>query len=123
VTVPGGPLALSRWIDTGVVLSTAASDAPPPGTLRRNSKSEHTTAGNDGRSPSAGNIATRCDKWELASSNDLKDPEEGPRELSSRKVKSRIEAATSIRGVYFHNGIISRPPSPSPYHAQYRRRQ
>ena len=44
VIVPGASHALSRWIDTGVVLSTTASDAPPPGTLRCNSGSEHKTA-------------------------------------------------------------------------------
>jgi hypothetical protein len=64
---------------------------PPPGTLRCNSASEHTTAGNGSRSLSEGSIATRYDKRVLASSNVLKDAEEGPRELLSRKVKSRTE--------------------------------
>ena len=89
--VPGELHALSRCIDNAGVLSTTASDAPQPGTLRCNSGSEHTTAGNGSRSPSEGSIATRCDKRVLASSNVLKDAEEGPRELLSRKVKSRIE--------------------------------
>jgi hypothetical protein len=64
---------------------------PPSGTLRCNSASEHTTAGNGSRSLSAGSIATRYDKRVLANSNVLKDSEEGPRELLSRKVKSRTE--------------------------------
>jgi len=90
--VPDELHARFRCIDTGVVLSTTASDATPPGTPRCNSGSEHTTAGNGSRSLSAGSIATRCDKRVLASSNVLKDAEEGPRELLSRKVKSRTEA-------------------------------
>jgi len=89
--VPDELHALFRCVDTVAVLSTVASDAPPPGTLRCNSGSEHTTAGNGSRSLSAGSIATRCDKRVLESSNVLKDAEEGPRELLSRKVKSRIE--------------------------------
>ena len=92
VTVPGGPPALSRWIDIGVGPSTASSDAPPHGRCRYNSGSERTTAGNDDRSPSADSVATRSDKRVLARSNDLEHPEVGPRELLSRKVKSRIEA-------------------------------
>jgi hypothetical protein len=89
--VPDELHALFRCIDTAVVLSTTASDVPPPGTLHCNSGSEHTTAGNGSRSLSAGSIATRYDKRVLANSNVLKDPEEGPRELLSRKVKSRTE--------------------------------
>jgi hypothetical protein len=89
--VPDELHAPFRCIDTAVVLSTTASDVPPPGTLHCNSASEHTTAGNGSRSLSAGSIATRCDKRVLASSNVLKDAEKGPRELLSRKVKSRIE--------------------------------
>ena len=42
--VPGVAPALSRWIDTGVGLSTTASDVPPPGTLRCNNASERKTA-------------------------------------------------------------------------------
>jgi hypothetical protein len=90
-TVPDELHALFHCLDTAVGLSTTASDVPPPGTLHCNSGSEHTTAGNGCRSLSAGSIATRCDKRVLASSNVLKDPEEGPRELLSRKVKSRTE--------------------------------
>ena len=93
VIVPGASHALSRWIDNGIVPSTTASAAPPPGTLRCNNASEHKTAQNSTRIPSAGSNAARCDRRELVRSNALRHPEEGPRELLSRKVKPRIEGA------------------------------
>ena len=42
--VPGVELALSHWNDTAVGLSTAASNAPRPGTFRCNSDGEHSAA-------------------------------------------------------------------------------
>ena len=90
---PASSHALSRWTDTALgfpllpatrrrLARLAAIAAPSTGRLEI-----------DSRIPSAGSDATRCDRRELVSSNVLKHPEEGPRELLSRKVKSRIEAA------------------------------
>jgi len=84
-TVRGESHALSRWSDTGVVLSTAASNATPLGILRCNSGAEHSTDENGSRTPSAGSFATHCDRWGLVRPNVLKHLEEGPRELLSRK--------------------------------------
>lgn len=104
--VPAESHALSRCSDTGVVLSTTATDAPPPGTFRCNRGSEHRPAENDNHIPSAGSFATRSDRRGLVRSNVLKHPEEGPRELLSRKVKSRIEAPNfNPRRLFFDAGI------------------
>ncbi len=102
--VPGELLAPFRWNDTGVVLSTTASDAPPPGTLGCNTDSVHRTVGNGSRIPSADSIATRRDKRELASSSVLKHPEEGPRELCPGRSSLGLKVMTSVRGDYFHSG-------------------
>jgi hypothetical protein len=110
--VPVEPHGLSRWRDTVVALSTIASDARLLGTSGCNSNSGHRTVETDGRSPSAGSCANRSDRPELVSPNVLEHLEGGPRELLSRKVKSRIEAATSIRGDYFNTGIPAQSPTP-----------
>jgi len=108
--VPVEPHDLSRWRGTAAGLSTAASDARLPGTSGCNSNSGHRTVESDGRTPSAGSCANRCDRSELVSPNVLEHLEGGPRELLSRKVKSRIEAATSIRGDFFNAGILAQSP-------------
>lgn len=117
--VPVESHGLFRCTDTGVELSTPASDGPTPGKPGCNSGSEHRTAEIGSCIPSAGSFATRCDRPELARSHVLKDPEEGPRELLSRKVKSRIEAGTSIRGEYFNASDIRRAPALQDTSAKY----
>ncbi len=122
--VPDELFAPSRWNDSGVVLSTTASDALPSGTLGCNTDSVHRTVGNGSRIPSADSIAIRCDKRELVSSNVLEHPEEGPRELCPGRSSLGLKVMTSIRGDYFHNGITSRPPTNPPrYLHYYRQRQ
>jgi hypothetical protein len=92
-TVRAEPHGLARWSGTGLALSTTASDGQRPGRPGCNSGSAHRTAETGSRTPSASSPATRCGRLELESPNDLEHLEVGPRELLSRKVKSRIEAA------------------------------
>lgn len=91
--VPGELYDLFRWHDSDAGISRRASDGRPPGRPGCNSKSEHRPVESDAHSPSASNSATRRDRPELVRSNTLEHPGVGPRELVSRKVKSRIEGA------------------------------
>lgn len=123
-TAPVGRLVLARSSDTAVGLSTTSSDAPIPGTRRCSNKPQRTQTGNNCRIPSTGRFANCGDRRELVCSKLLKHAEGGPRELVSRKVKSRIEATTSIRGDSYLADVstiagqpalqLTRPPHPQP---------
>ena len=110
VLVPGERHDLARWHDTDPGLSRAASDARRPGKLGCSNKCEHRPVEIDARIPSASSSATHCDRPELVSSNTLEHLEVGPRELLSRKVKSRIEAANFSPRRFFPRRLLAIRP-------------
>ncbi len=115
--VPDALHDLARWPDTDPGLSITASDAQLLGRLRCNSVPAHSPVESDGRSLSASNCAIHCDRPELVSSNNSEHLEVGPRELLSRKVKSRIEAANFSPRRFFPRRYRHDPATP-PYDIQ-----